>query len=697
VDYILAIKFKLVLSLLFTLTISESGYSQTEDPDLFERTTERVSGITDKPVDFSEVSEVTEQLKDRPINLNKTSEEELHQISFLDDHKISNLIRYIMTYGTIYSIYELKVVDGFDSTTIRQILPYVYAGPEKEKHPIRLNDLLTSGKNQLIIRAGQIMQQQAGYHVSDSVLQKNPNTGYEGSPLKLYFRYSYSFFDRFSIGLSGDKDAGEKFFSGSQKYEMDFYSGYISLLNTGIFKLITLGNFNVDFGQGLTLCSGLSSGAISGTGNMRRYASGIKLSQSTNEGNYLRGVAIVLKKWKFRLSLFYSNHKRDGNVTGTDTITGHAELISSMSSTGYHRTPREIENKNTIRESIIGGNINFKNSYFSVGFTGFRSHWSAELEAKKYPYNLFYFQGNKNLNFGLDFQAELKDVFLFGEISRSRNGGLAFISGICFTPDPRLSFSLSVRDYQRNYQDLLSNAFGQNSLNANEEGIQFTFNASLAPGFGLKGYIDVFRFPWLKYRTDSPSLGSDYQVQLDYSSIRSVKMFIRFRDRSKQMNLKETTLPLNVLGKWNSTTLLYEADWQISASLSFKTRCEWLRNHNEHQNPAFGCLLGQDLSYKCVKQHITLSLLYTLFDADSYNERIYSYENDVLYSYSIPAFYGKGIHSMILLEWAPSNWVDLSIKYGQTWYSDRSVIGTGLDQIKGNIKSEVEVQYKVKF
>jgi hypothetical protein len=52
---------------------------------------------------------------------------------------------------------------------------------------------------------------------------------------------------------------------------------------------------------------------------------------------------------------------------------------------------------------------------------------------------------------------------------------------------------------------------------------------------------------------------------------------------------------------------------------------------------------------------------------------------------------------MILLEWAPSNWVDLSIKYGQTWYSDRSVIGTGLDQIKGNIKSEVEVQYKVKF
>lgn len=696
-DFRSAMKCKLLLLLLFIFSISECGYSQTDDPDLLERITERVSEITDKPVDFSEISEVTDRLRDHPINLNNTNEEELHQLSFLDDRRINNLIRYILTYGTIYSIYELKVVDGFDSSTIQKILPYVYIGPEKENHPFRVNDLLKSGRNQLVIRSGRILQQQVGYHVDDSVLQRNPNAGYEGSPLKLYFRYSYSLFDRLSIGVSGEKDAGEQFFRGSQKYGMDFYSGFISLQNTGIFKQITLGNFNVDFGQGLTLCSGISSGAIPGTGNIRRYAKGIMPSQSTNEENYLRGVAIVLKKWKFRLSLFYSNHKRDGNIIGTDTIIGNTELVSSLSVTGYHRTPKEIENKNTIREAVFGGNINFKNSFFSVGFTGFRSLWSANLEAKKYPYNLFYFRGNKNLNFGFDFQVELNDVFMFGEISRSLNGGLSFLSGICFTPDPRLVFSLSFRDYQRNYQDVLSNALGQNSLNANEEGIQFDFNASLAPGVGLKGYTDISRFPWLKYRTDSPSLGTDYQIQLDYSSIRSVKMFIRFRDISKQLNVKENTLPVNVLGKWSSTTLLYEADWQISASLSFKTRCEGLRNKNENQNPASGYLISQNVSYKSVKQHITLSVLYALFDTDSYNERIYLYENDVLYSYSIPAYYGKGIHSMILLEWAPNHWVDLSVKYGQDWYSDRSVIGTGLDLIKGNTKSELELQYKVKF
>ncbi len=52
---------------------------------------------------------------------------------------------------------------------------------------------------------------------------------------------------------------------------------------------------------------------------------------------------------------------------------------------------------------------------------------------------------------------------------------------------------------------------------------------------------------------------------------------------------------------------------------------------------------------------------------------------------------------MVLLDWEPSHWIDLSLRYGQTWYSDRNVIGTGLDIINGSTKSEVELQYKIKF
>jgi len=673
------------------------GRSQNENPDLIERTTEKLSETTDKPIDFSEISDVLARLQDHPVNLNNTNHEELSKLLFLDDRQINNLINYIQTYGTVYSIYELKAVDGFDSATIMKILPYVSVGQETEKHPIRIKDLLGSGRNQLLIRAEQVVQKQAGYHVTDTVLKKNPNAGYAGSPVKLYFRYTYSFYNRILIGLSGEKDAGEQFFMGNQKNGMDFYSGYISLQNTGLLKQVTIGNFNVDFGQGLTFSSGISAGAIPGTGNVRRYARGVVPSQSTNEGNYLRGVAVVLKRWNFRLSLFYSNHKRDANVISTDTVSGDARDVTSFSETGYHRIPREMEDKNVLRESIYGGNLNFRNSFLSIGCTGFRSQWSASLEPKIYPYNLFTFRGKENLNVGLDFQVSLRNVFLFGECARSRNGGMAYLTGVQINPDPRLMFSLSLRDYQRNYQDLLSNALGQNSTNANEEGVLITFNAGIAPRLGLTGYADLYRFPWLKYRTDGPSRGSEYQLQSDYTAGKSVKMYLRFRIRSKQINMPENMRPVNILEEEKSMTLRYQADWQVSDFLLLKSRFEWLRNRNGNLSPAYGYLFSQSFSYKLPLNHFSLAVLYALFDTDSYNERIYAYESDVLYGYSIPSYSGKGLRGSLLVEWSPFRWMDLWVRYAQTWYSDRNAIGTGLDLINGNTKSEVEIQVRIRF
>ena len=682
--------------LVFLCVLSKNCYTQNENQDLLERISERYSEVSDKPVDFSEITEVTDHLKNHPINLNNTNHEELSQLGSLNDRQINNLLNYIQAYGTVYSIYELSVVDGFDSATIRKIIPYISVGQEKEKHTLKFKDLLSSGRSQLLVRAQQVIQHQTGYNVADSILKKNPNAGYLGSPLKLVFRYNYSFYDRISIGVSGDKDPGEQFFKGAQKNGMDFYSGFLSLQNTGFLKQLTIGNFSADFGQGLTLCSGISSGTIPGTGTIRRYERGIVPSQSTNEGNYLRGIAMVLKKWNFRLSLFFSDHKRDANITNLDTVSNETKEVSTFSETGYHRTPGEIADKNAIREIISGGNLNFRSSIFSIGLTGFHSHWSADLEPKTYPYNIFTFREHENLNAGINFQASLRNIFLFGEASGSRNGGMAFLSGIQLTPDPRLMLSISIRDYQRNYQDILSNALGQNSTNANEEGIMVSLNASLFAGLTLTGYADLYRYPWLKYRTDSPSQGSEYQVQSDYST-KFVKMFLRFRIQSKQINTTSDVDPVNLLTDESILSLRYQADWQVSESLKLRSRIEGLRNGYANSGAAYGYLLSQSLTYKLPVKHLFLSTLYAIFDTDSYNERIFAYESDVLYGYSVPSYYGDGIRCMFMIEWDPCKTFELALRYDQTWYSDRTIIGTGLDVINGSTKSGIEVQLQVKF
>ncbi len=90
-------------------------------------------------------------------------------------------------------------------------------------------------------------------------------------------------------------------------------------------------------------------------------------------------------------------------------------------------------------------------------------------------------------------------------------------------------------------------------------------------------------------------------------------------------------------------------DWQVSDFLLLKSRFDWLQDRNGDQSPAYGYLLSQNLVFKLPIRHLSLTVLYALFDTDSYDERIYAYESDVLYGYSVPSYYGKGIRFLAVI------------------------------------------------
>jgi hypothetical protein len=80
-----------------------------------------------------------------------------------------------------------------------------------------------------------------------------------------------------------------------------------------------------------------------------------------------------------------------------------------------------------------------------------------------------------------------------------------------------------------------------------------------------------------------------------------------------------------------------------------------------------------------------------LFDTDSYDTRLYAFEQDVPYSFSVPGFSGKGSRFYVLLNSDLTKDISLILRYSQTWYSDRNVISSGPDEINGNKKSDVKV------
>ena len=86
-----------------------------------------------------------------------------------------------------------------------------------------------------------------------------------------------------------------------------------------------------------------------------------------------------------------------------------------------------------------------------------------------------------------------------------------------------------------------------------------------------------------------------------------------------------------------------------------------------------------------------------MFDTESYFSRIYNYEHDVLYSFSIPSFFDRGIRTYLNARWEIGRHVDLWFKYALTCYRDRETIGSGLNEIEGNRKSELRMQLRLKF
>jgi hypothetical protein len=94
---------------------------------------------------------------------------------------------------------------------------------------------------------------------------------------------------------------------------------------------------------------------------------------------------------------------------------------------------------------------------------------------------------------------------------------------------------------------------------------------------------------------------------------------------------------------------------------------------------------------------MVFTLHYLLFDIPSYDTRIYVYEPDVLYGYSVPSFEGKGFRCSLMIRFPVGRKVDLWLKGGCTYYTDRQVIGSGPDQISGNARYDLTGQFMIRI
>ena len=132
-------------------------------------------------------------------------------------------------------------------------------------------------------------------------------------------------------------------------------------------------------------------------------------------------------------------------------------------------------------------------------------------------------------------------------------------------------------------------------------------------------------------------------------------------------------------------------------TFKIKGRAE-LVNYDKEESPfETGYLLYQDVAFKPKSNPFSFTFRYAIFDTKSYNSRIYAYENDVLYSFSIPAYYNRGTRTYLTVKYKIRRGIDFWLRYAITYYDNVDVISSGLEEIQGNHKQEIKAQVRFKF
>ena len=693
---------------------------------------ERLAEDSDDDIDYEELLDYYIFLSDNPVNVN--SDEmvrlvELHLISAFQYEELKNYRRY---YGDFLFYDELEMVDGFDAQTIDIIRPVIYIGQDKSKDKITLSKLARYGKHQLLGRYEQVLEKQQGYlPTTDSALLAKPNSRYLGCPQKLQFKYTYNYRNKIRAGFVLEKDAGEMFFTDKvsdtikallgKNYQrgFDFVGFHLFAKDLGIVKAAALGDYQLSFGQGLTLWSGMSFGKAGAGSSVMKQARGITPKASASEYGYMRGAAVTLGAGPFSGTVFYSNRMVDANISVADSLESEAEFVSSLQETGYHRTIGELQDRHAIRQQIVGGHLSYAIAHFEVGYTAHHTWLSVPLELRPSHYNQFYFQGTQLTDQGIDFKYVKGKVAVFGEVAMSINPGtevpepvegpttgvsslrqaqdsttlgFAGLAGITFKPTGYLNFTMMYRDYGKMYQNLMSNAFGEGSRNQGQRGVYLGVEVAPAPYWNILAYVDQFQYTWLTSQVNAPSRGHDYYMRITHSFNRRTTAYLQFRSKTKMKNSTDAFVFSHYPIFYTKNTVRFNINYQIVGDFHCSNKAEYAHYRNDDGSNQHGYFLCQDIAYKPENLPFSLTFRYAIFDAKDYNARIYAYENDVLYSFSVPALYGKGMRFYLLGKVKLFDALTLYARIGRTIYSDRDVIGSGLTQIEGNHKTDVKAE-----
>ena len=611
------------------------------------------------------------------ININTATRQELESLPFLSEKQVMDILEYIHFHGALKSINELMSIESIDYSTRQLLQEFLYAGDKPEKGFPSLKNIMTWGKNELSLYTKIPTYERAG---------DASNGDYLGYPYKFWARYSFSYAKNVRIGIVASQDAGEPFFSQSNKYGFDQYSGFIQINGLGSVESLIVGRYSVSAGMGLVMNNSFSLGKSAMLQDFGRQRNALRPHTSASENGYMQGAAATIRlSDAIRLTPFLSYRKTDAtlNIDGS---------ISSLIYIGYHRTLSELNKKNNTSLTAGGMNARWNLEDFSLGATAVFTHINRPLSPNKSAtYKKIYPEGSNFFNASLNYSWLHYPFSVNGETAINANGAIATMNTLGWHLSQYVEVMGIYRFYSLNYYSLYANAFSEGGKTQNESGLYLGVRWQPKYGIDIQAYTDLAYFAWPRYGVSQSSYAIDNVVSASYKTGNwllsgKYRLHLRQKDSKSVANLSwQTEHRLRISAEWTG------GGWTSRSQLDFTS----VSSTSESSSLSQGFMITENIGYDIGKWQIFAGGKY--FNTDGYDSRLYSYERAMPHTFSFPAYYGHGIRYSLVATWSPSPTLQFTAKAGITDYFDRSTISSGQQQINASSACDIEMGLRCRW
>ena len=615
------------------------------------------------------------QLEDNPLNLNTAPLEELHRIPAMTNVIASRIaVRRELT--PFNSVDELKTIEGVTPEMLSFIRPYVRIRKMRERSTMA---------GVFLSRVSTEIEKRKGF----------VNNAYTGSPMKNLNKFHLAAGDKefpltstistLELGVLTEKDPGERSLT-------DFSSGFGCISIPAFSTQLIIGNYQIEAAEGLIFwrASAISKGSnvIAPTS---KNGSGIHPCLSTDENSFLQGIAASLEINSLQFQMFYSNK----SVNATIDSLGQ---ISSIDQSGLFRTDNELHKQKSTRETLIGCRaVAHLSREFKLGGTAYHTHFKNPLILKN---------GNGETTpqlwmQGMDISYTNRKIDLFTELTVDWSHKIAMIGGMTYEPMTSLSLSLVAREYPSEFQSIHGNAFGESGSDVqNENGVYVGVRVQPIDWIEISTYYDQFEHPHPTQFIPASSHGNDFLALAECQITNKYELMFRFKRKESPSTIDEYDLFSRMI---KQIIPRIQENYRLTGELissSFirlSNRIEWAKvTYAGVKKSEKGLLISQTIKYTLC-QLLALRARIAVFETDSYDSRMYEYEDDLPRASSNPALYGRGLRWYLFLQYTIFLKVDISAKFSQTIKDGVKSIGSGLDEIEGHTQSLLSMQLDVRF